>query len=330
MWPRAVRWLLLVLVVMSALTAIMFGVRSYRSFLLLRSAMAIGAPDVSPIRPWMTLRYLAGTYHVSLTSLVAQLELTGETDPDTDLASLAARGEQSRFQYVQRAQRAIVSAQRLQPAPTIAGDREGDTTWLDTITDELLAALLAYGYPILALTMLLGAIGLPVPTGLSAAVAGSLAAQGSMSSAWAGTIAVTASVVGDAIGYGLGRVLSRPFLERHGRWVGYTAARRGRVESLFHRWGGLAVLLSRTLASHLSAVLNLLAGAACYRLSAFLLLTVIGRVLWTSAYLGLGYGVGANLDAAAGFLANLSIFLFSLAVLVTSGVVALAREKLRI
>ena len=57
--------------------------------------------------------------------------------------------------------------------------------------------------------------------------------------------------------------------------------------------------------------------------------TVIGRILWTSAYFGLGYAVGASLEAAAGFLANLSIFLISLAVLVTSGAVALTQGPRR-
>jgi membrane protein DedA with SNARE-associated domain len=150
-----------------------------------------------------------------------------------------------------------------------------------------------------------------------------------MSIAWAGTIAVVASVLGDAIGYGLGRMLNRQFLERYGRWIGYTATRRTHVESVFRRWGAPSVLLSRTLASHLSSVLNLLAGAAHYHLTAFLVLTAIGRVMWTSAYLGLGYAVGANLEAGAGFLTNVSILLIALSVLVTSGVVALVGRRRR-
>jgi membrane protein DedA with SNARE-associated domain len=327
---RAARWLLLVLAVMSALTAMVFGLRSYRSFVLLRSAIAIGAPDVSGVRPWMTLRYIADTHHVQATTLVGQLELPAETDLDADLGSLAEREAQPRIQYVQRVQLAIVQSQRRLPSAPPADDRDNYRTgWVDAVADEFLAALLAYGYPILALTLLLGAIGLPVPTGLSAAVAGSLAARGSMSVAWAGTIAVAASVLGDTIGYGLGRMLTRQFLERHGRWVGYTATRRAHVESVFRRWGASSVLLSRTLASHLSAVLNLLAGATRYQLPAFLVFTAIGRVMWTSAYLGLGYAVGANLEAGAGFLTNLSILLVSLSVLVTSALVAVASESLR-
>ena len=148
-----------------------------------------------------------------------------------------------------------------------------------------------------------------------------------MSWAWAGTVAVTASVLGDVVGYGLGRVLGREFVEQHGRWLGYTPSRRDRVKSLFDHWGGLGVFVSRTLASHLSGVLNLLAGASRYRVDAFVVLTIAGRVTWTSAYLGLGYSVGGDLEAAAGFLTNLSFFLISLAVVVASGLVVFAQSS---
>jgi membrane protein DedA with SNARE-associated domain len=316
-------WLILALCLIATLTTAVFGLRSYHSLLLLRSAYAAGTPEVSSIRPWMTLRYVAGTYRVPETILIARLGLSAETEPDTSLRLLAQREERSPFEYAQRVQQAVVEV-----APRGSADRSGHgTSWLAAFGDEFLAALLVYGYPILGLTLLLGAIGLPVPTGLSAALAGSLAARGNMSWEWAATMAVTASVLGDAAGYGLGRALSQQFLERHGRWLGYSPARREHVALLFDRWGGLGVLLSRTLVSHLSAVLNVLAGASRYRLSAFLTFTVVGRILWTSAYLGLGYAVGASLEAAAGFLANLSIFLVSLAVLTASGAIAFARSS---
>jgi membrane protein DedA with SNARE-associated domain len=268
----------------------------------------------------MTLRYVAETFRVPETALVARLGLPAETDPDASVRSLAGREEQSPFAYVQRVQRAV---SEVAPGSSIDPASVG-TSWLAAAGDKFLAALLVYGYPVLGLTLLLGAIGLPVPTGLTMAVVGSLAAQGSLSWAWAAALGVTASVLGDAVGYGLGRVLGRRFLERHGRWLGYTPARRDRIALLFERWGGLGVLLSRTLVSHLSAVLNLLAGASRYRLAAFLAFTVAGRILWTSAYLGLGYAVGASLEAAAGFLAALSLLLVSLAVLLALWSVAWA------
>lgn len=85
------------------------------------------------------------------------------------------------------------------------------------------------------------------------------------------------------------------------------------------------MFVTRTFVSYLSAVVSVLAGAGRYRRSVFLAWTVIGRVVWTAAYVALGYGIGADLQAAAGFLTNLSGLLLSLTVLAASGAIALAR-----
>jgi len=55
---------------------------------------------------------------------------------------------------------------------------------------------------------------------------------------------------------------------------------------------------------------------------------VLGRLLWTSAYLGLGYAVGSDPEAATGFLANLSGLLVSLAVLAASWLIASGRVRM--
>ena len=47
----------------AAVPTVFFGVRTYGSFRLLRSAYEAGAPMTSSIRGWMTLKYVAATYH---------------------------------------------------------------------------------------------------------------------------------------------------------------------------------------------------------------------------------------------------------------------------
>jgi membrane protein DedA with SNARE-associated domain len=300
-----------VLAVVAAFATILFGLRSYHTFLLLRSAYEAGAPDASSLRPWMTLGYVAGAYRAPETALRDRLGLPPEIGSATSLRSLAEREELAPLQYVERVQRAIAEV-----APTRATGAEPDTThWLGAAGDEIVSALLVYGYPALALTLLLGAIGFPLPSGLSMVVAGSLAAQGRMEWPLASTLAVTASVLGDLIGYGLGRVFGRELLDRRARWLGLTPDRRARVERLVGRWGALSVLLSRSLVSFLSSAVNLVAGASRYRLAGFVAFAIAGRLVWTSAYLGLGYGASGGLDHAAGFLKNLSGFLITLAML---------------
>lgn len=314
--PRWLRQIAIIALVLTTAPAALFAARTYTSLQLLRSASEAGAPLTSSIRPWMTLRYVATHYRVNEARLIVGLGLPVETNPDTSIRLLAERRGSSSFDLVRQIQMAVADAA---PPAQQTDDKPG---WFDWIGDELLSALLIYGYPVLALILLFGAIGLPVPTGLSVTLAGSLAALGHMEWLLAIAIAIGASILGDVIGYGLGRLLGRHFLEQHGHWMGYTPKRHVRVQALFDRWGAWTILVTRTLASHLSSVVSILAGLARQRLSVFLAFDTIGRVLWTSAYFALGYTIGGNLEAATAFLTNLSILLLLVMLLMAAAVIA--------
>jgi membrane protein DedA with SNARE-associated domain len=304
--------------VAAMVSAAFFGLRTYGSFMLLRSAYAAGAPMTSSIRAWMTLQYVATTYRTSNAALIERLGLPPETDSDTSLKSIAERAGVSPSVYARRAQRAIAD---LTPAAQSDSKNE-NSSWLATINDAVLTALLVYGYPVLGLVLFLGAVGLPLPDGVATTVAGSLASQGRLDWIWAAAITVVASVLGDAAGYGLGRSLSGKILERYRRWIGYSLSRRTRVQSLFDRWGSLTVFITRTFMSYLSSVASLLAGITRFRLPKFLAVALVGRLIWTAAYMGLGYGIGSDWQAATGFLTNLSVLILSLVALLVAGAVA--------
>jgi membrane protein DedA with SNARE-associated domain len=307
--------------VIALLPAILFGLRTYNSLLLLRSAHEAGAPLTSSIRPWMTLRYVATRYQVPETGLIMRLGLPSETEPNVSLRSLAESSGQAPFEFVRSVQQAVADV----ALPKTSQQQSEPSGWFGSISDELVAAVLVYGYPVMALILLFGAVGLPVPTGLSVTLAGSLTASGHMNWLWATVIAVGASIIGDVVGYGLGRLLSQHFLEHHGRWLGYTPRRQARVQALFDRWGAWTIVVTRTLASHLSSVVSLLAGLARYRLLVFLAFDTVGRAIWTSAYFALGYVIGGNLEAATEFLTNLSVLLLSATLLAGAGMVAWGR-----
>lgn len=310
--PARLHRLVLPLLLLSVLFSVFFAMRSYGSFRFLQSAITIGKPEVSSIRPWMTLDYIATGYRTPLLPLIERLGLPSDTPPTESLKTIAQRGGVTPFDFAQQVQQAVGESA---PPAASAGDADATSDW----TDRALSALLAYGYPALAAILLFGAIGLPVPTGFATVLAGSLAALGSMQWTWAAVVAVAASVCGDAVGYAIGRLVSDGFLSQHGRWIGYTPPRKAAVQNLFRRWGAMTVLLSRTLVSHLSSVVSLLAGVTHYRIASFLAVAFAGRLIWTSAYLGLGYAIGSHLDAANDFMRNLTGLLLSLAVLLTLG-----------
>jgi membrane protein DedA with SNARE-associated domain len=301
---------LLAVIALSALASIFFGLRSYNSLLLLRSAYEAGRPQVSSLRAWMTLGHVAATYRVPLTELLPRLGLPPDTRRDDSLKTIADRRGVARFDYVREVQRALG-----QSAPAAA-----DAQSSGGLTERILSALLIYGYPALAATLLLGAIGLPLPIGVATVLAGSLAALGNLHWGWAALTAVIASFAGDMIAYGIGRAVSEDFLARHGRWVGYTTERKDHIQSLLQHWGGITVIVSRTLTSSLSSVVSIFAGVSRYRLAHFLGFALVGRLIWTSAYLGLGFGIGSNIEAASDFLGNLSGLVIALGVLIVASV----------
>lgn len=321
--PLAVRRTAVALVVVFTLPTLWFALRTYGSFELLRSAYAAGEPRTSGIRGWMTLSYVARTYRVDQMALMKGLGLAPDTDPNIDFRSAAAQSKTSTFGYVERVQRAVAV---LVGNAGAANGPAKSSGWLAALGDEMLSAMLVYGYPILGLIQLSGAIGAPVPDGIAGAVAGSLVAQGRMNFVAACLVIVIASVLGDVVGYGIGMVISRDVLERYGRWFGYTPARSVRVQELFTHWGLITVFITRTFASYLSSAANLLAGVSRYRFSKFLLVALTGRVLWTAAYFGLGYVIGNDFEAATGFLGNLSGFLLSATVLVVAAWIAAVSE----
>lgn len=303
------RIVLILLLLAGIFAAYQFTWRSIGSYVLLRSAYELGVPATSTLRAWMTLDYISRTYDVPLDRLSDGIGLPAGTAPRTPLFKIAEARRQPRIEVVRDIQSVIaaegVAAHNGEPS---AG--ESDETWL--------SALLAYSYPALGLILLLGAIGAPVPTGVATVLAGALAADGTMAWPAATAIAVFASVGGDLFGYGIGRIAGRGFVDRYGRYFGYAAERKLKIEALFARWGGFTVFLTRTLISHLSSVASFLAGLNRYALSGFLIFAVGGRVVWTAAYFSAGYWVGTDFEASSSFLANLAGLLIALSIIAIS------------
>lgn len=141
----------LVVFVAALLPSALFGVRTFRSFELLQSPYAAGAPKTSSIRPWMTLGYVAATYPLSQADVMAALSLAADTDPKSSLKSLADRDRVSPLQYAQRTQRAV--AARI-GNPT-ADTPNANSGRLGKLADSVLTALLIYGYPVLVVSGLI-------------------------------------------------------------------------------------------------------------------------------------------------------------------------------
>lgn len=299
--------------VVSLAASVFFGSRALDSYTLLRSATEFGLPTVATIRPWMTLGYVAATYDAPYADLTGELGLPSETPEATTLGSISQSRREPPLAFVLEVQEAVAAI-----ATTHMEDDGDEPEVSEERSDDYLSALLAYRYPALALVLLVGAIGVPVPTGFTTLLAGSLVALGEMTWPVVAAIAIGASVAGDVVGYAIGRLADESFLTRFGRWVGYSGKNRARIQQLFDDWGGLTILISRTLASHLSSLASLPAGITRYPFEAFVAYAAAGRVIWTAAYLGLGYFIGNSIEAAGTFLEHVSGLILALGVALIS------------
>ncbi len=127
-------------------------------------------------------------------------------------------------------------------------------------------------------------------------------------------IAVGGAIIGDNVGYYLGRRLGRPWLERHTRLRGGRGGMVARVDDLFTRHGGKAVLVGRFV-GFLRALLPFVAGASRMRYRVFVVYNAIGATAWGIAFVLLGYFLGESWTVAEKWLGRGGLVLGSLALI---------------
>ncbi len=108
--------------------------------------------------------------------------------------------------------------------------------------------------------------------------------------------AFAAAVLGDNIGFAIGRFGGRRLVVRYGARIGITDRRLDQVEKFFERFGGEVVLVARffALARQLNGIVAGTVGMNWWR---FLAYNSIGAALWVGAW-GIGvYLIGERLGA---------------------------------
>lgn len=186
------------------------------------------------------------------------------------------------------------------------------------ITDQVLAALLVYGLPVLFGVILICSVGVPFPISLMLVAAGSFVEQGEMKLWQVIAVASMGAVLGDQIAYGLSRWGGRRLINRLSRKIGGEAKIK-QAEALTKRWSGAGIFLSRWLITALGPWVNVASGIAAYPWRRFLFWDVLGEVLWVILYVGIGYAFSNRVQAIAEILGNLSWVIVGLIVTVILG-----------
>lgn len=173
------------------------------------------------------------------------------------------------------------------------------------ITDQILAALVVYGLPVLFGVILICSVGVPFPISLMLVAAGSFVEQGEMKLWQVIAVASVAAVLGDHIGYGLSRWGGRRLITRLSRKIG-AETRIKQAEALSRRWGGAGIFFSRWLVTALGPWVNVSSGIAAYPWRRFLFWDVLGEMLWVMLYVGIGYVFSNRVQAIAEILGSLT------------------------
>lgn len=184
-----------------------------------------------------------------------------------------------------------------------------------------------YGYWAVAVGVFAESAGVPVPGETVLLAAAALTARGQLSLPWVIAVAAVASVLGDNLGFALGRRLGRGWLERHGRWVLLTPPRLVRMDAFFDRFGAPAVGLARFVAG-VRVVAAFAAGTSRMRWGTFLLFNVLGAVAWAVAVGLVGAALGHGYTAVAATGGRVGVVVV-LAVLVLVGGAWLVRRAVR-
>jgi membrane protein DedA with SNARE-associated domain len=149
----------------------------------------------------------------------------------------------------------------------------------------------ASGYPLLFLVVMAESSGVPIPgeTGLIAAAI--LASLGKLQIELVIPIAAAGAIVGDNIGYLIGRKGGRWLLERPGRFHRQRVEALETGESFFDRHGPKAVFFGRFVLG-LRVWASWLAGATHMPWRSFVLWNALGGIVWATAVGLIAYFIG--------------------------------------
>jgi membrane protein DedA with SNARE-associated domain/rhodanese-related sulfurtransferase len=138
---------------------------------------------------------------------------------------------------------------------------------------------------------------LPVPALLFLVVAGTLASHGQLNLSLVLAAGVLGCMSGDFVWFQIGRHWGARVLRIVCSFSRNPRAASDRAHEVFRRWG-LRVLLVAKFIPGIDGVTPPLAGAEGTVLASFLLYDACGALLWSSAYVALGFGFADRLSAA--------------------------------
>ena len=171
---------------------------------------------------------------------------------------------------------------------------------LEFILGDLSGLIAMHGLWIVAVVIGLESMGLPLP-GETVLVTASVyaGATGNLSLTGVIVAAVAGAVIGDSLGFWVGRSIGQRALVRHGPRIGITPEKIKLGRYLFLRHGGKVVFFGRFVAV-LRVLAALLAGANHMAWPRFFLFNASGGLVWATVFACGAYFFGSRIEAVTG------------------------------
>jgi membrane-associated protein len=187
-----------------------------------------------------------------------------------------------------------------------------------SLSDYLLSTLGVYGLPVLFGVLLIGSIGLPLPSSLLLLVAGSFVEQGDMKLWPVLLVSSAGAIIGDNIGYTLGRWGGHRLNKRIAGLMG-GVERYKQAKTRFKKREGVAIFLTRWLLTPLGPIVNLMAGLTNYSWPRFLIYDILGEALWVTLYVLLGKFFSDSVQELSALLGDFTWMIVALLVVAIIG-----------
>ena len=151
-----------------------------------------------------------------------------------------------------------------------------------------------YGYLAVFGLVLLEDFGVPVPGETVLILAAVYAGSGRLNVWLVGLLAFSGAVIGDNIGFAIGRFGGRLLVDRYGRYVLLTAERLDRATAFFERRGATVIVVARFVEG-LRQANGIIAGTTAMHWARFLAFNALGALLWVAAWVSVGYLSGSHI-----------------------------------
>lgn len=155
--------------------------------------------------------------------------------------------------------------------------------------------IVQYGYGALFGVLFAESFGLPLPGEAFLVAASFLAVQGQLNIWLVGLTAWAAAVLGDNVGYAIGRFGGRRLVARHGARVGISTERLNKTERFFAHYGPEVVIVARFFPV-LRQLNGIAAGSAGMGWKRFVIYNALGGLLWVGAWSAGVYYFGRQIE----------------------------------